>query len=158
MSEIVNPILSYDSYGFNTPKRIAAVRTREPKAEYVADLCLKARDGSWMPYPFGVFYVAETRPGYPNHYFGLYDDTYGVVTIVNADSAAYDTEHKTLWAGLRLPDGTVMFSQWRHDFKDRGGVAVDGGQDYFRVVGRVEGMEKVMLGLVGGKWVVDPHV
>jgi hypothetical protein len=157
MSEIVNPILSYSHFSFNTPERIAAVQFREPEAKYVADLCLKSRDGGWAQYPYSVFYIAEPRQGYSNRYFGLIYSGEEVF-IVNADCVAYDTPHKTLWAGLRLPDGAVIFSQWRHDFKERDRAFVDGGQDYFKLGGDLEGCEKIMLGLVKGRWVVNPHI
>jgi len=96
-------------------------------AKFVFESCLKNRDGGWANVPVAIFYTEKAHPEGSN-YFGLYTDVYGRVTISNAISA---TEP---FNGL-LIDDEVIYSRYRHDFREHNGVFIDGGRDYLRCGG-----------------------
>ena len=77
-----------------------------------------------------IFYRAEPHPEFGNRYFGLYHDHMrGHMMITNADMI------ETLDFGMiEGPEGWE-YSQHRHDYRQVGDCAVDGGRAYFKRVG-----------------------
>lgn len=127
----------------------------EPEAIYVADLALKTKDGLWTM-PYSVFYTPIPRSGiHQNRYFGLrFNPHQNEYSITNADSVAYDTR----WMGIQVMEtGEIIFSQWRRDFKQAktAGAFVDGGQDYFKRGGDLDGCQPVCLKIVDGVFEIE---
>jgi hypothetical protein len=117
-------------------------------AQYIADLCLKTVDGSWANQPSAIFYQkTPPQPGYSN-YFG----------VIVRDSQTYITSGQSAVegtiTGIEADDGEVIFSRYRHDFresKDKS-VFIDGGRDYVKannpsrlVEIKIDGSEMVVL-------------
>lgn len=101
---------------------------KQYNATYVADLCLKDREGNWANEPAAIFYQ-ETPPvpGY-SHYFAII--VRGRQTLITSGESAV-SEPIT---GVVADDGEVIFSRYRHDYrisKDNS-VFIDGGRDYIR--------------------------
>lgn len=110
------------------------LRLNIPKCEehyggvYIADLCLKTKSG-WSENPVSVFY--QPKPDFEKghtHYFGLIVDDDRLL-ITNGISAS-----EGLWNAAVADNGEVIFSRWRHDYRESkdGSVMVDGGRDYFK--------------------------
>ena len=80
-----------------------------------------------------IFYRETPHPEFGNRYFGLYRNQHfasdGTVMITNAD--------KIEEAEFGMIEGTEgwEYSQHRHDYRQVGNYAVDGGRAYFRRVG-----------------------
>ena len=77
-----------------------------------------------------IFYRAEPHPEFGNRYFGLYHDHMrGHMMITNAYTIeAFD------FGMIEGPEGWE-YSQHRHDYRQVGDCAVDGGRAYFKRVG-----------------------
>ena len=77
-----------------------------------------------------IFYRETPHPEFGNRYFGLYHDHMrGHMMITNADMI------ETLDFGMiEGPEGWE-YSQHRHDYRQVGDCAVDGGRAYFKRVG-----------------------
>jgi len=100
------------------------------KAKYVCDT-------EFEGVPVCVFYCDEEHPVSHSRYMAIYykypfgseesPDMY-----VTDGSPIEDQEIK----GIKLEDGTIIFSRSRHDFfRYKDSVAIDGGRAYTRVVG-----------------------
>jgi len=111
---------------FLTDKGIEIIETKM-NAKYVCESCLRNRDGGWANVPVAIFYTEIAHPEGSN-YFGIYNNIDGRTTITNAISA---TEP---FSGL-LIDNEVVYSRYRHDFREHHGVFIDGGRDYTRCGG-----------------------
>lgn len=124
-----------------------AAKKIEPHSQFVGYLDA----GKGAP-PAFVFWCPQPREGYENHYFGIVT-LYDCAKIIDASSVAEGT-----WAGLlHVPSGEVIFSRYRHDFREFsfGGPAVDGGRDYVRIVGDLTSdYRQVQLRCVDGKFKV----
>ena len=93
-------------------------------AKYVFESCLKTKDGGWCNMPVAIFYTEEAHPKGSN-YFGLYRNDFGDFMITDGISATEPFD--ALQAG-----DDVIYSRYRHDFREHNGYMVDGGRDYFR--------------------------
>lgn len=97
-------------------------------AKYIADLCLKTVDGGWANEPAAIFYQ-ETPPqeGYSN-YFAVF--VRNRKTYITSGQSAVEG----IIAGIESDDGEVVFSRYRHDFRQSkdGSVFIDGGRDYIK--------------------------
>ena len=87
-------------------------------------------------YAADIFYRETPHPEFGNRYFGLYRNMYDTrvtpdpqIMITNCDAIEnlefYMVEGSEGWE----------YSQHRHDFRQVGGVAIDGGRSYGRRVG-----------------------
>jgi len=108
---------------FLTDKGIEIIETKM-NAKYVFESCLKNKDGGWANMPVAVFYTDSAHPQGSN-YFGIYTNNAGVTMITDAITA---TEK---FQGLSIDD-EVIYSRYRHDFREHRGVFVDGGRDYIK--------------------------
>ena len=127
-----------------------SVAEQRYKSTYIGDFCLKTRGGQWSDFPAAVFYNPKPdKPEYSN-YFGLFvqNDT---VIITNA---LVVTEGS--WNGMVADNGEVVYSRYRHDFRTStdGSVTVDGGRDYFRILGNILN-PKVCVTVKEGLMLVD---
>lgn len=96
-------------------------------ALYVGEFSLKhVKGGGWTNLPYAVFYQEEPHPRGSN-YFGLVDYGDGL-RVVDAKSAA----EPTVWQGVKLSNGKILYSAYRHDFRGSGDYFVDGGPEYIR--------------------------
>lgn len=109
------------------------------KAKYVCTTCLKDSRG-WFNSPVSIFYSEKKHPEGSN-YFGLYYNGFNELMMVDGISA---TEP---FHAIKLENGDIIFSRYRHDYYRHGDVAVDGGRDYLETQG--EGFrEEVTLQIV----------
>tara|TARA_Y100000389_G_C17284757_1_gene424839 strand:+ start:326 stop:760 length:435 start_codon:yes stop_codon:yes gene_type:complete len=97
-----------------------------------------------------IFYRETPHPDFGNRYFGLYRNQHfgadGMIMITNTDKI------ETLEFGMvEGPEGWE-YSQHRHDYRQVGDCAVDGGRAYFRQVGDLSAIVKYMK-IVDGKFV-----
>jgi hypothetical protein len=100
-----------------------------------------------------IFYRETPHPEFGNHYFGLYRlycnpsfSSDGTFMITNADKI-----EEAEFGMVEGPDGWE-YSQHRHDFRQVGRCAVDGGRAYFRRAGDLSVPVKYMK-IVDGKFV-----
>lgn len=93
-------------------------------AKYVFESCIKHKDGGWCNFPIAIFYTEEAHPRGSN-YFGVFVNESGDFMITNGISATEPFD------GL-LVDGDVVYSRYRHDYREYKGAIVDGGRDYFK--------------------------
>ena len=97
------------------------------KAKYVGEFTLKTKDGSWGNKPVSVFYTKEAHPKGSN-YFGLFITNDYKLMITNAAIVA-----DKVWSGvLNSKTNEILYSAYRHDFQEYGGMMADGGADYNR--------------------------
>ena len=108
---------------FRRPDGIAKVENMY-NAKYVFESCLKTRTGGWSNYPVAIFYTEEAHPEGSN-YFGLYRDDYGQFMITNGISATEEFD------ALQIGED-IIYSRYRHDYREQFGAMVDGGRDYFK--------------------------
>lgn len=102
---------------------------KEYKAKYVLESCLKYKDGGWANRPAAIFYTKEAHPQGSN-YFALYfrGDT---LMITDGLPSIKDV----VFSGIEA-EGEVVYSRYRHDFREgKNGAYVDGGRDYFKYGG-----------------------
>lgn len=92
-------------------------------AKYVFESCLKLKDGGWCNWPAAIFYTEEAHPQGSN-YFAIFNIDDGFM-ITNGISA---TEP---FNGLLVGE-EVVYSRYRHDYREYKGAMVDGGRDYFK--------------------------
>jgi len=99
-----------------------------------------------------VFYRETPHPEFGNHYFGLFFRSTGSkeeqrqVLITNADKI-----EDLKFGMIEGPEGWE-YSQHRHDYRQVGNCAVDGGRAYFRRVGKLDTPAKYMK-IVDGEFV-----
>ena len=108
---------------FLKPDGIAKIENMY-NAKYVFESCLKTRYGGWSNYPVAIFYTEEAHPEGSN-YFGLYRDDYGRFMITNGISATEEFD------ALQIGED-IIYSRYRHDYREMNGGMVDGGRDYFK--------------------------
>jgi len=93
-------------------------------AKYIFESCLKTTSGGWSNAPFAIFYTEDAHPQGSN-YFGIYVDIDGKTMITNAISATEPFQGAAI-------DDEIIYSRYRHDFREHRGVFIDGGRDYIR--------------------------
>ena len=97
-----------------------------------------------------IFYRETPHPEFGNRYFGLYRNQHfasdGTVMITNAD--------KIEEAEFGMIEGTEgwEYSQHRHDYRQVGDCAIDGGRSYVKRVGDLSVPTKSMK-IVDGQFV-----
>lgn len=108
---------------FLNPDGIAKIE-KKYNAKYVFESCLKHKDGEWANFPCAIFYTETPHPRGSN-YFGLYRNDFGDIMIADGISATEPFD------GLQVGDD-IIYSRYRHDYREHNGGMVDGGRDYFR--------------------------
>jgi hypothetical protein len=104
-----------------------------------------------------IFYRETAHPDFGNRYFGLYvnhyfgDDSGARVMITNADCI------EDLDFNMVDIDGTLHYSQHRHDFRNVGDVSIDGGRSYTRLVGNVHRPQK-SLKVKNGEFIEEREI
>ena len=93
-------------------------------AKYVFESCLKTKDGGWSNFPVAIFYTEKAHPQGSN-YMGLHVDSYNRLLVTNGISATEPFD------GLQIGDD-IIYSRYRHDYREYNGAMVDGGRDYFK--------------------------
>ena len=99
-------------------------------AKYVYENCQRTKDGGYANFPLAVFYTEKKHPE-GSHFFGVFVDPTTRRTMV-CDAA----KHMGPINGIALPSGDVIYSRYRHDFREHQDVFVDGGRDYLRCGGK----------------------
>lgn len=110
-----------------TPESVKKIEERY-NAKYVFESCLKNRDGGWVNFPAAIFYTKEPHPEGSN-YFAMYFDDAGSIFITDAKKTV-DTVH----TGIKTDKG-ILYSRYRHDYREVDGKFIDGGRDYLRYGG-----------------------
>lgn len=78
-----------------------------------------------------IFYRETPHPEFGNKYFAIHEWPPGQVWISNADKI-----EDVVFDCIENPDtGEWEYSQHRHDYRQVGAVAIDGGRSYTRLVG-----------------------
>ena len=112
-------------------------------------VCTSAPNKS-ATYAADIFYRETPHPEFGNRYFGLYRNPHfasdGTIMIINADLVE-DFE-------FGMVEGPVgwEYSQHRHDYRQVGDCAVDGGRSYFKRVGDLTAPVKYMK-IVDGEFI-----
>ena len=99
-------------------------------------------------YAADIFYRETPHPEFGNRYFGLYLHNDNQIMITNADRLE-DLE----FGMIEGPNGWE-YSQHRHDYRQVGECAVDGGRAYFKRAGNLDAPVKYMK-IVDGKFVEE---
>lgn len=115
------------------------------KARYVCESCLRNTEGSWGNFPAAFFYTEKPHPNGSN-WFAMYFNSKNELMIT--DGVVITEPFQAI-----LIDDDVIFSRYRHDYREHRGVFVDGGRDYLRCGGqRLDSAKVVTLK------VIDDHL
>lgn len=95
-------------------------------AFYMGYWAIKTKN-CWSETPVDVFYQPDPdlSKGH-KHYFGMYEQN-GSAYICDATSAFSET-----MIGVLTDSDEVLVSRYRHDYREKGNVMIDGGRDYVR--------------------------
>ena len=108
-------------------------------AKYVLESCIKGGNGQWCNFPAAIFYTDQAHP-HGSNYFAMYiHPERNDLMITNGISAT-----EPIYCGLKIGDN-VIYSRYRHDYRERGNSFVDGGRDYFRYSGPQENVVKFKI-------------
>ena len=89
-------------------------------------------------YAADIFYRETPHPEYGNRYLGVYRNAGNQIMIMNCDGIEDLT-----FSMIEGPSGWE-YSQHRHDYRQVGLTAIDGGRSYTKLVGDVKATVKVM--------------
>lgn len=128
-----------------TEKAIEIIE-QKMNAKYVFETCLKNRDGGWVNMPVAIFHTEQAHPQGSN-WFGFYFDAMTGKSMIADGISATET-----FQALMIDD-EIVYSRYRHDFREHRGVFVDGGRDYTRYGG-----ERISEAKVVTLKVVDDHL
>ena len=95
-----------------------------------------------------IFYRETPHPEFGNRYFGLYINIDGNLMITNADKI------EQVSFDMVDIDGTLYYSQHRHDFYTVGDVSIDGGRAYLKLSGNLTRSVKT-LKVKDGKFIEE---
>jgi hypothetical protein len=135
---------SKDGYWF-TEEGIKIIEERY-NAKYMGYWCSN-HGGRWQEVPLDVFYVENPDPskGHSN-YFGMFRKG---IHVAITDASSCFSEPIT---GVLCPDGEVAVSRYRHDYRNAGSGAIDGGRDYLKLVGEAVYYPKIKVTVDGGEF------
>jgi hypothetical protein len=89
-------------------------------------------------YAADIFYRETPHPEFGNRYFGLYMNMDNRIWITNCDMI-----EDLSFSMIEGPNGWE-YSQHRHDYRNVGSTAIDGGRAYVRLIGDIHAKVKVM--------------
>lgn len=116
------------------------------KAKYVLDACLPGKNGGWANFPVSIFYMKMPHPEGSNYFAFFPDPLSSKLTITNGYEAIKDPIN-----GIMI-DETVIYSRYRHDYREYKDVFIDGGRDYVRIGGdRMFEAKSVMIHVKNGE-------
>lgn len=95
-------------------------------AKYLIDSCLRTTDGQWVDYPAAFFYTKEPHPEGSNYFAIFYQYGQFQASITNGICI----EDQIL--AFAIVDSGMFHSRYHHEYVERDGVFIDGGQDYVR--------------------------
>jgi hypothetical protein len=130
-------------------KRICELYSKKDRAP-VTYVCTSALGEGTQA--IDIFYRETPHPEFGNKYFGLYKATgYGAAIEPTIMIANADKIEEAEFGMVEGPAGWE-YSQHRHDFRQIGECAVDGGRAYFKRVGDLSAPVKHMK-IVNGEFV-----
>lgn len=94
-------------------------------AKYVFESCLKTVSGDWCNFPAAIFYTETAHPEGSN-YFGLYRSPLNNQLMI-ADGISATEPFNAIQIG-----DDIIYSRYRHDYREYNDAIVDGGRDYFK--------------------------
>ena len=89
-------------------------------------------------YAADIFYRETPHPEFGNRYFGLYLNMDNQIMITNCDMI------EDLIFDMIEGMAGLEYSQHRHDYRNVGSVAIDGGRAYTRIIGELRTPIKIM--------------
>lgn len=98
-------------------------------AIYVFESCIRNKFGGWANFPVAVFHTQLAHPDGSN-YFGIYKSPFDGRIMITDAASAVEGEIEALKVG-----DDVIYSRYRHDYREHKGYFVDGGRDYLRYGG-----------------------
>lgn len=121
-------------------------------AKWIVDSAVPyTKENVWSESPAAIFYTETPHPQGSN-YFGIIESVESF-SILDAKPAI-----DIPFIGL-LIDGDVVFSRYRHDYREHKGIFVDGGRDYFRYGGeRVNEAKPVRIKVVKDELFVEDEI
>lgn len=104
------------------------------KSKFVFESCIKNAYDGWCNFPAAIFYTEEKHPKGSN-YIAFYrkNDPFDVTSyklMVTDGISATKEPFKAIQIG-----NDVIYSRYRHDYREFGAYFVDGGRDYLRYGG-----------------------
>lgn len=131
------------------PEIDKAAVERTKNCKFVMECAIKGKNG-WTEFP-GQIYFQENPPAGYSKYFAIFFNLEGHLMIT---SGAFIED--LIFQGVQCPSGEIIYSRTRHDFRkaQSHNVCVDGGFDYFRLVGSFESVKHVNLKVRGSEIVV----
>lgn len=115
-------------------------------AKYICETSIKDRNENWINIPVAVFWQDKAHPQGSN-YFGIFFGHMNQLMICDAISATLES-----FTGAVNGD-EVIYSRYRHDYRQGNGFAIDGGRDYVKIVGDVN-VKLVQLQIVKDKLIM----
>jgi hypothetical protein len=109
-------------------------------AKYVLESSIQGIDGQWFNFPVAIFYTETPHP-HGSNYFAMYLHPTKREHLMICDGI---TAVKETYLGLKVDDN-VIYSRYRHDFRELNDMFVDGGRDYFRSSGPQENVVKFKI-------------
>ncbi|UTS52094.1 hypothetical protein [Synechococcus phage BUCT-ZZ01] len=117
----------------DTIKKIEEIKD----AVFVCESQIKQANG-WSDSPVAIFYGKDTHPVSKSRYFGIFFR--GETPYICDGQSAVDED----FVGI-VDNDVVYFSSARHHFNPTpNGFAIDGGRDYFRILGNETGFPKMV--------------
>lgn len=127
-------------YSYWTDKFQAYVKEKHPDAVFVEEICLNAK-GGYTDWPGVVLYQENPPEPYKDQFFAYFlrRDMAALLDGRKGDDqwviCGQPTFSPVVDALFNRKNNTLIFSRFRHDFFEHGGVFVDGGRDYMRYGG-----------------------
>lgn len=116
------------------------------KAKYLIDSCLKNIGGSWVNFPAAIFYTEVAHPQGSNYMALYHSDIHNGWMVTDGFNAVQGE-----FGGFLFDDGELVHSRYRHDYFVHRDAMVDGGREYFKSSGRVEGAKRIQFKIDKGQ-------
>lgn len=118
----------HNECSFLGPSQIQTVEDKY-NAIYVFESCIRNKYGGWCNFPAAIFHTQIAHPDGSN-YFAMYISPVDGKLMITDGISAVEGEIE----GLRIGND-IVYSRYRHDYREFNGYFVDGGRDYLRYGG-----------------------
>lgn len=118
------------------------------EAKYICDMSIQNKIGGWTERPAQIYWQKNPPMGHQQH-FAIFITGDGRPAITSAACLkGIDID------GVLIDDEVVIFSRYRHDYREYKNIGIDGGRDYTRLMGMYERAKRVVLQFEDDKLVV----